>query len=120
MATGRFSDQRVETWLSQLSSVWLSLHFADPDVDGAYASEVFGGSYGRILASFTDPVSRVIYLDSDVTFRGLPTVKVTHVGAWDAQYNGNLEFSVAMESPSYVVDGGSIRIGAETLALSLP
>lgn len=120
MATGRFSDNRVEIWLNELQSVWLSLHFADPEINGAYASEVFGGSYGRIKVSFTQPVERVIFLDSDAVFRGLPVVKVTHIGAWDSQYNGNLEFSAPLETEIYVVAGGSVRIGVESLAISLP
>ena len=46
--TGRISDYRAHKWLGQLTSgFYLAVHHDNPDVAGAYASEVFGGGYAR-------------------------------------------------------------------------
>lgn len=120
MASGVFTDYRVEKWLVDLQSLWISLHYDDPSTAGAYASEVFGGSYTRVRANFSDPIGRVIFNETDVLFRGLPTVKITHVGAWDAQYNGNLEFSVPLPKAVSVMAGKSFQLSSEQLGISLP
>ena len=37
------TDFVVEEWLRDITTdVWMSLHFDNPDLAGAYASEVFG------------------------------------------------------------------------------
>lgn len=120
MASGTFSDYLIESWLSDLKTVWISLHYSDPSVDGNYASEVFGGSYGRVQATFTDPVGRVIFNDQDALFRGMPSIRVSHVGGWDSQYNGNMLFSAPLATPTTVLPQTTFRVGAETLAISLP
>ena len=120
MASGVFSDYRVEKWLLELKQMWVSLHYDDPSISGAYASEVFGGSYTRVRTTFSDPVGRVIFNESDMLFRGLPTVRITHVGAWDAQYNGNLELSVPLPTAVSVMAGKSFQLRSEQLGISLP
>jgi hypothetical protein len=120
MASGSFTEYQVEIWLNQIQTVWVSLHYSDPKVDGNYASEVFGGSYGRVRAEFSAPDARAIFNGEDIIFRGMPTIQVTHVGAWDAQYNGNMLYSVPLATPVTVLAGNSYRVGAESLAISLP
>lgn len=120
MASGVFTEYLIEQWLNEIRNVWVSLHYADPTVDGNYASEVFGGSYGRVSVSFTDPNARVIFNDQDIIFRGMPTILVTHAGAWDAQYNGNMLYSAPLANPTRVIAGTSFRMDAESLAISLP
>ena len=117
---GSLSDYRVAKWLGDFSSLWVGLHYDDPNLAGAYASEVFGGSYSRVKAPFTQAVSRSVFNTSGILFRGLPHVKLTHVSAWDAQFNGNMEFSIALPKPMIIQSGKSFQINANELAISLP
>jgi hypothetical protein len=117
-AIGKFSDYRVTTWLNELNSVWLGLAFDNPDIAGAYASEVFGGSYTRQKISMSLASNRGLYNVSSVLFTGLPGTTITHLVGWDAQYNGNYEFAVPLEKALPVVAGASFPIAPEQLVLS--
>lgn len=114
-----FTDYRVHQWLGQFSTIWLSLHYDNPDVAGAYASELFSGSYARAKASVGQPSNRGVFIISDVTFVGLPSTRITHLGGWDAQYNGNLEFSSPLPSPLTVLAGGSKSFPGNSVVLSM-
>jgi hypothetical protein len=120
MDQGTFSDYRANKWLGQLSKVWIGLNFADPNISGAYASEVFGGSYNRVQTLFSTPDGRVIFNESTVKFKGLPSVRIIYISGWDAQYNGNMEFSIALSSPVTVLAGKGYEIQASQLAISIP
>lgn len=120
MQNGSFSDYRVHKWLTDMGTIWVALHYDDPTIAGAYASEVFGGSYQRVRVEFSEPVNRVIFNSQDVTFKGLPTIRITHLVGWDNQYSGNMEFSVPLPEAINVLAGKSFRIPTETLAISLP
>jgi hypothetical protein len=118
--SGRFSDYQTEDWLSQVAdNTWLSLHFDNPDVAGAYASEVFGQGYSRVRGVFADASGRAIWNSGTVTFTGLPAVVVTHVGGWNEAINGDLRFAVALPNPVRVQAGGRYSVSANTVALSL-
>ena len=119
-AQGLFSDYRVNLWLTSLSSVWLALHFDDPNIAGAYASEVFGGSYARVKATFSDPEGRVIFNEGDINWTGMPSTRVTHIAAWNAQYNGDMEYSVPLAKAESVAAGKKFHIDSAALAISLP
>lgn len=56
MGSGRFSDYQVGVWLRGIGDIWLALHYDNPEIAGAYASEVFGGSYERQRISFGPPL----------------------------------------------------------------
>jgi hypothetical protein len=117
---GRFSDWQTEEWLDDVqSATWLSLHYDNPDVAGAYASEVSGQGYARVRGVFTDASGRAIWNSSTITWSGLPAVVVTHIGGWNALINGDLRFSVALPNPVRVSAGGRYSIGSNTVALSL-
>lgn len=121
MDEGGFTDYRVNKWLDQIAeNIWVSLHYTDPSVSGAYASEVFGGSYSRIRAPFSSADGRSIFNDNSIIFKGLPNVKITFIGGWDLNYNGNLEFYIPLGEPVTVMAGKSYIIDASMLALSLP
>jgi len=120
MESGNFSDYRVHLWLAQLGKTWVALHFADPNVSGAYASEVFGGSYSRMKTTWSTPDSRVMFNEVSVYFKGLPSVKISFIAGWDKQYNGNLEFCIPLTDPVPVLAGRGYTIDANMLALSLP
>ena len=120
MEEGGFTDYRVNKWLKDMKSLYIGLHYANPNVSGAYASEVFGGSYARVLATFSEPDGRVIFNESTLTFRGMPSVKITHISGWDDQYSGNMEIYIPLTEPFAVQAGKSYEIQASMLAISLP
>lgn len=118
--SGRFSDYQVEKWLRDLSQVYVSLHYEDPEVSGAYVSEVIGGGYSRALCEFTLPAGRATWNSEAVSFHGLPATIITHVGAWNEQSRGDLLFSIQLLEPVQVLQGGNAAWAAEKLALSFP
>jgi len=120
MEIGGFSDYRANKWLTDIDKIWVALHYADPNISGAYASEVFGGSYSRVKTDFTDPDGRVMFNSSSIVFKGLPAVRLTHIAGWDKQYNGNMEFYIPLGTPTAVLAGKSFEVQASQLAISLP
>lgn len=117
-AIGRFSDYRVAKWLNDIDTVWLGLAFDNPDIAGAYASEVFGNSYTRQQIQLSLTSNRGVYNVTSVLFTGLPSTTITHLVGWDAQYNGNYEFMVPLDKPVPLVSGASFPIAANQLVLS--
>jgi hypothetical protein len=118
--SGRVSDFLIEQWLSQLQvGCWVSLHHDNPDVAGAYASEIFGGGYTRQAILFGAPNNRAVFNDNGVIWNGLPAVTTTHVGVWDAQMNGNYLVSFAMDVPTRVLAGKSISYAPQQIAISV-
>lgn len=120
MEAGGFSDYRANIWLNQMQTIWIGLHYADPNISGAYASEVFGGSYTRVKTVFTEPDNRVMFNSSSIIYKGLPAVKLAFIGGWDKQYNGNLEFYIPLVNPVTILSGKGFTIDANQLAISLP
>lgn len=115
---GVFSNYQVEQWLSDVQDGWLGLAYDNPEVAGAYASEIFGGSYTRQLYSMTSPSSRGMLLLNDIMYTALPAVEVTYLVGWDAQYNGNYLWSAPLEEPYRVIEGRNLSIPAGTIGLS--
>lgn len=118
MNQGMFSAYQVEKWLAELNKCWASLHFDNPQVASAYASEVFGRSYVRKQMTLSIPSSRTTWNTAVLSWTGLPGVLITHIGFWDAQYNGNLLGSAPLAKLERVQDGGTYSLGKEQLALS--
>lgn len=114
-----FTNYRVHLWLSQFPEIWMSLHYDNPDVAGAYASELFSGSYTRRLATMGQPSNRGVFIISDITFLGLPSTRITHIGGWDAEFSGNMEFSCALPQVLTVIAGGGKTFPANTVVLSM-
>lgn len=119
MAIGPFSDYLIEQMLRLAQNGWLGLAYDNPEIAGAYASEVFGGSYTRIEYALTAPSSKGMLLLNDVKFDGLPAVSVAYVTGWDAQYNGNYLWSAPLPSPRGVLAGKSLSIPAGSIGLSM-
>lgn len=121
MSTGRFSDYQVAQWLSNAATngYWLALHYDDPDISGAYASEIFGGSYARVFSGFTGVSGRVVWNSTPVKWTGLPAVTASFIAGWDAQINGNYLWSASIDGAVKFIDGSNWTIGAQTIALSI-
>lgn len=116
---GRFSDYQVNEWLSDIGSFWLSLHYDAPETAGAYASEIFGGSYSRQKCQLGSAENRSVYVLNNVLFTGLPAIRITHVAGWDAEFNGNYILSDDLPSPINMALGKPLSIPGGTIALSM-
>lgn len=98
---------------------YVSLHFDNPSTAGAYASEVSGGGYSRILGSFTEPSSRTIWNSEAMTFSGLLSTRITHVCGWNEQKQGDLLWSAQLTEPLNIRQGGGYTFVAGDIAVSL-
>jgi hypothetical protein len=120
MANGRISDYLAEKWLSEIvTGHFVALHHDNPDVAGAYASEVVGGGYARQPIQFVPPNNRAIFNLTAIQWNGLPGVTVTHLALWDALINGNYTASIELDIAVRVLPGRSLGYGASVLAFSL-
>lgn len=96
-------------------SIYVSLHDDDPGATGA--DEVAGGSYARTLVgpSGWDAASGgQSETAAAITFTDLPTVTVSHWGAFDAPSGGNFILGGELDNPVSVTagDGFALPIGA--------
>lgn len=73
---------RATAWTSP-TTVYLSLHTADPTNTGTVA-EVTGGSYARKAVTFNVASAGAVTLLSIADYTGMPATTVTHVAIWDA------------------------------------
>lgn len=112
------SDYLVHKWLSDLEEIWVGLNYEDPDVGGAYASEITGGGYVRHRVAMRAPSNRATWNISPISFFSLSPALVTHASAWDAATNGNYLFSAKLPTPLRAIAGGRIDLPAEVLAFS--
>lgn len=115
---GRFSDHKVQEFLESFDHTYLALHFDNPDVAGAYASELFGGGYERQKVEFGAVTGRGISVITSALFAGLPSVTITHLCGWDAKTNGNLDFLIEIEPPVRTKEGGTYSVPANSVVLS--
>ena len=117
--TGRISSYQAERWLADFQQSWVAMHYDDPEVAGAYASEVFGGGYARAQAIFTTPSSRAIWNVDPITFAGFPSVTITHLGLWDQEIGGNYMASIALDVPVRLLAGKQVVYAPNAIAVSL-
>lgn len=123
------SDFQAANWLSDLDQIYLGLSFDNPEIAGAYASEVFGGSYTRLLCPMSQPTDRTIWNLNQLVFTGLPTVTLTHLVAWDALVNGNYIASAELATtddsggltltPTKIQLGQSFSVPQTSFAISI-
>ena len=101
------------------STLYLSLHTANPDEDGSGA-EVSGGGYARQSMAMTVS-GNTASNDSAVEF---PTATanygtVTHVGVYDASSSGNLLCYASLTSSKTIETGDVFRVPAGDLDITL-
>ena len=101
------------------STLYLSLHTANPDEDGSGA-EVSGGGYVRQTITFTTS-GNTTSSSAAVEF---PTATanygpVTHVGVYDASSSGNLLAYAALTSSKTIETGDVFRVPTGDLDISL-
>lgn len=101
------------------TTVYVSLHTANPDEDGSGA-EVSGGGYARQAGSFsvsgnTATTSAAIEYATATASYGT----VTHVGIYDASTSGNLLAYAALSASKAIDTGDVFRIPAGDLDITL-
>jgi hypothetical protein len=120
---GVVSDHVAGLWLAVFTPAWFSLHTSDPYQDGPKETEVVGGSYARQQGVFgrLNPASaRTIWLETNLTWRGLPEIQVTHIGVWDKDVNGNWMSACSLPGDGRkVANGASFVLGANTYAIQI-
>jgi len=118
---------------TQLATVYVSLHTADPSETGA--SEVTGGNYARIAvaatgwtknasnpASATNAAEIAFPTSGTVTWSATTGSGVTHVGIWDAQVGvgtPNFLFGGALTTPKIVNVGDVFKFTANNLTITV-
>lgn len=115
---------------TQLATVYVSLHTADPSETGA--SEVTGGNYARIAvastgwtknasnpASATNTAEITYPASGTVTWSAITGSGVTHVGIWDSLTTGNFLFGGALTTPKIVNVGDVFKFTATNLTITV-
>jgi hypothetical protein len=114
------------TFPTALTTVYVSLHTADPGDTGA--NEVTGGNYARIgvaNAGWTKTTGGTASATNtaDITFPASGTVTwsgtVTHVGIWSATTAGNFLYGGALSASKTVASGDVFKFTATNLTISV-
>jgi hypothetical protein len=99
------------------STVYVSLHTADPGETGA--NELTGGGYSRKPVTFNAPSGGSMTNSADIDFPNMPAATITHVGLWDAASAGNFLWGGALTASKTTNAGDTFRIPAGQLTVSL-
>lgn len=101
------------------TTVYVSLHTANPDEDGSGA-EVSGGGYARQAGSFSvsgNTATTTADIEYATATAGYGTV--THVGIYDAVTGGNLLAYAALTASKTITTGDVMRVPAGDLDITL-
>lgn len=106
------------------TTVYLSLHTADPGKAGSHANEVAGGSYARVAITFGAPAANAPYEETKNSLISFATATgswgtVTHVGIEDASTAGNMLFFGPLTASKTVGNGDTFSIPANSLTVDL-
>lgn len=103
---------------SILPDLYVSLHAADPHVDGR--GEAKGGSYIRQLVSLDRSGVGEACNRNVVEYRDLPEVNVSHFGLWDAREGGRFLAGGPLVATQRVFAGQALRWDPEELLVRVP
>ena len=101
-----------------VTTVYVSLHTADPDEDGSGA-ECTGGSYARQTSSWAAAAAGSVATDAGISFTDMPACTVTHVGLWDAVSAGNFLGGGALSASKVVGAADTFTINSGNLTFAL-
>ena len=113
---GRFSDATVTPWLTGIlnSTHYLGLFVQDPfSVGNPTTVEITGGVYARVVPTFTLS-SRTLMATNQLLWQGISAgITVSHIGSFDAAFNGNLEWAGPIPNgPLPFPTGGYLLVAA--------
>lgn len=100
---------------------YCSLHTADPDEDGS-GTECTGGTgpYARQSITFAAASGGSKSSSATITFTGMPSCTVSHIGIWDASTSGNFLAGGAVTGGSKTVNAGdTFEITSGSLTVTL-
>lgn len=102
------------------STVYIALYTSDPTVNDV-GTEVSGGSYARVAATFSVPSGGASQNSALISFpqATLNWGTITHIGIRDASSGGNLLWFGALSAARIVNNGGIFQIQAGALTLQL-
>jgi hypothetical protein len=96
------------------SSLYVSLHTADPADSGANEIAVT-----RQSATFTTPSAKASTNTANIVFTNMPAVTVTYVGLWSASTSGTFWWGGALSASKVVNAGDTFQINASDLDVTL-
>ncbi len=92
--------------LTGTSSVYVSLHTADPGSTGA--SEASGGSYARVQGTWTSGTGGALTMP-ELTFNA-PGATFTYVGLWSASSGGTFYDKAALSPNITLSSAGTVKV----------
>jgi hypothetical protein len=115
---GRFSDYQINIWLSALAGAtkYYALFSSDPYLAGTpTAVEMTGTGYARAIG--TESLSgKIVTVTTALSWPTIPSGStLSHIGAFDAAFNGNLLFAGPIPGgPRSYPAGGSLVLNANS------
>lgn len=104
---------RPTTW-------YIALFTSDPTETGSAGTEVSGGSYARVSATFSvtgDTASNTAGIEFAAATANWGTI--THIGIMDASTAGNMIIHAALTASKTIADGDVFRVPAGDLDVTL-
>ena len=101
------------------SSLYVSLHTADPTDDGS-GTEVSGGSYARTAVTMGAPANGSGTNSADVQFPQATGDwgSVSHIAIWDASSAGNMLFHTPLDTTKNITTGDVFKIASGSLTVT--
>ena len=99
------------------TTVYLALYTTDP-TEANTGTQVSGGSYARQAITFGAQVNGAVSNTSSVSFTGMPSATVTHVGILDASTGGNLLYYGALTTTVTVTTGSTVSFASSAVTVT--
>lgn len=99
---------------------YIALFTSDPTETGSAGTEVSGGSYARVSATFSvtgDTASNTAGIEFAAATANWGTI--THIGIMDASTAGNMIIHAALTASKTIADGDVFRVPAGDLDVTL-
>lgn len=108
------------TSYSSPATVYIGLYTSDP-TDANTGTEVSGGSYARVAATFGAPSDGVSTNNAAVEFPVATGTwgTVTHMGILDALTSGNLLYHTPLTTSKSVVSGDTLKFSVGGISVTL-
>ena len=111
----------ARTAYTKPSSVYISLHTANPTDANTGGTEVTGGSYARKVMTFSAAATVTSVTSAanvtDIVWVALPSTTVTHVGIYDALTGGNLLYFAPLSASKVIASGDGYTISTGQLVV---
>lgn len=99
------------------TGAYMSLHIADPSIDGR--AELGGGGYERQRLDLVRTAAGTMANENEIAFESLPTATARFFGVWDAQEGGHFLTGGSLLSPVELQAGQALRYRETDLVLRI-